>query len=58
MAAHACAGAGGVDSLRERLLATSADAQRLTGRSMPGPLPAGDKEYAVTGQTSKWETHD
>lgn len=46
------------DSLREHLLAASADAQRLTGRSMPGPLPAGDKEYAVTGQTSKWETHD
>lgn len=54
--------------LREHMLSVSAEAQRLTGRSMPGPLPAGDKEYAVTGQTSdcqtsecqtsRWETHD
>ncbi len=46
------------ESLREHMLSVSAQAQRLTGRSMPGPLPAGDKEYLVTGQTSEWETHD
>lgn len=45
-------------SLRARLLATVREAEQLTGQTMPGPLPAGDKEYAVPGQTSEWESHD
>ncbi|MFN8195188.1 MAG: lysophospholipid acyltransferase family protein [Nocardioidaceae bacterium] len=45
-------------SLRAHMLECLAEGERLTGRSMPGPLPAGDKEYAVPGQTSEWESHD
>lgn len=45
-------------SLREHLLATLDEARDLTGRELPGPLPAGDKENLVPGQTFEGQLHD
>jgi len=42
--------AAATDSLREHLLVVLADAKTLTGRELPGPLPAGDSERDVAAR--------
>jgi 1-acyl-sn-glycerol-3-phosphate acyltransferase len=45
-------------ALREHMLATLREARELTGRELPGPLPAGDKENLVPGQNFEGRTTD
>lgn len=42
--------AAATESLREHLLRSLADAKTLTGRELPGPLPAGDSERDVAAK--------
>lgn len=42
--------AAATESLREHLLRSLADAKTLTGRELPGPLPAGDSEREVAAR--------